>query len=694
MDVFNTNIWKTIPSLRIVLGLITGILFEYYFTIPLFLLLVVSVISIFLLFTYSLFPLKYKFNIAWIKGCLINIIFVVAGSLLLYNQSTEHQKNWIGNRYKQGIQVQITILEPLIQKDNFYKAIASIDEIKVKDKWEQSSGKVLLYLRKDSIPYNYQYGSIIITTAPLISINSAENPGGFDYKRYCLFQGISHQVFINSNQLIFVKNSIPSYLHYYLFKLRDNVLNALKVYLPHTRAYGVAEALLIGYRNDLDREIVQAYSSTGVVHIIAISGLHLGMLYGSLVLFFNLFPKRKWVTILKPIVILIIIWGFALIAGGVPSIMRSAFMFSFILVAAIIDKHSKIYNTLSLSALCMILYNPFCIWDVGFQLSYAAVLSIILYSGTIKEWFTFKNKILKYLWQLNAVTISAQIWTFPLIIYYFHQFPRLSIICNLIVVPISCIILYGEIILLMVGVFIPKMAIYAGKAVQFSIETMNYFIERMSTIKWSIWEGLKLSPLQTILLFFFIFFLIGWLTTASKRKLFMALGVMFLVLAIRCVDFLLINRQQKIIIYNISKYSDIELMNGFATTCYMDSILMNENSFLYSYHLKPAHIEKRAKIIKHFSLCNAIIFNNKRIVVIDRPMKLGLSAHPILVDLLIIAHNPPVSLTQLSTIFSCKQIVIDGSNSMWKTDQMLKENKTLLLPLYITQSKGAFIEIL
>ena len=693
-NVSGKNIWRSIPSLRIVIGLIIGILFEYYYSIPLKLVYIITALVILMLFFLLSTSLKFRFNTEWISGLSLSIICIGVGCFIAYNYNVMNQPSWIDNNYKDNQKILLTLQEPLTEKDHFYKAVASVELIQNNNQRLKTSGNVLVYIRKDSTPSYMGYGSQIVTNATLTPITNAGNPGGFDYARYCLFQGITHQVFINADQYVFISNTIPSHIYFYLFKLRDNVLGSLKMFLPHQRAYGVAEALLIGYRNDLDREIVQAYSNTGVVHIIAISGLHLGMLYGSMVLFFNLFKRKRWTKFVKPIVILIVIWGFALIAGGVPSIMRSAFMFSFILISEIINKKTKIYNTLSLSALCMILTNPFCIWDVGFQLSYAAVLSIIMYSGKIKEWFYLKNKVLQYLWQLNAVTISAQIWTFPLIIYYFHQFPRLVFISNMIVVPLSCIILYAELFLLIIATISSTIAVFAGKAVQISIEGMNWFIYRMSSMKFGIWEGLKVNPLQTILLFFLIYYIVMWLQDKSRTKLMMALAIGNMVLLIRCYDYISINRnQQKIMVYNIPKYSVIELMNGSSTISYTDTGIIN-GDFTNNFHLKPAHIQNRAKIMIQPAIPNLILVNNKRIVVMNKPFLQKHIGKPIPIDVLIISHNPHTSLSQLMKVFDCKQIVIDGSNNMWKTEQMIKENKTLLLPLITTQDKGAYIRSL
>ncbi len=691
MDVLNNNIWKTIPSLRIVIGLILGILLEYYFNTPLLYIYFTIVVCFVILLLHLLVPLKFRFKINSINGIAINILCVSLGAMLVFYNNIEHQKQWIGNTYQEGNKIQITLQEPLVLKNNFYKAIASIDAIEIDHKWTKAIGGILVYIRKDSTSIEYGYGSTIITNATLNTISNAGNPGGFNYTRYCFFQGITHQVFINQNQYIYTGNRIPSKLYYCLFKIRDHVLNSLKLYLPDKGAYSIGEALLIGYRNDLDTELVQAYSNTGVVHIIAISGMHLGMLYGTLILFFNLIPRKKWVVIVKPIVILTILWGFTLIAGAVPSILRSAFMFTFILFSEIFNKKSKIYNTLSLSALCMIVYNPFCIWDVGFQLSYAAVLSIIMFSKNVSGWFVFKNKILHYIWNMNAVTISAQVWTFPLIIYYFHQFPRLVLISNLVVVPLSCIILYGEIFLLFIGSLATSAGILFGKLIQLSINGMNLFIIKMSALKLGTWEGIKVTPLQTIFLFCFITFLSIWLLYKSKKHLFIAIVFLLVTVSIRFIDYLVINQQHQLIVYNIPKYSTIEVSEGNYTNCYSDTGI-DKNSFLYNFHIKPAHINNRTEHLTNFAIPNYLELNNTRIVILNRHIKANINSTNIAADMVILSHNPGIPLQQIVNLFNCNKIVIDGSNSMWKTQIITNENEGLHLPLYNTQSNGAFIK--
>src|SRR6185436_8991967 len=190
---------------------------------------------------------------------------------------------------------------------------------------------------------------------------------------------------------------------------KDRVLEILSKYIPGAKESGLAKALLIGYKDELDKNLVQAYASTGVVHIIAISGLHLGIIYGLLTLVFSPLQKIiqwKWATIS---LILVGLWLFSFLAGAGPSVLRSAFMFSMIVLGSTLSKHFNVFNNLAFSAFALLCYNPYWLWDAGFQLSYAAVISIVLFFKWIYNWVYFTNKFIDFAWKLIAVTLSAQI---------------------------------------------------------------------------------------------------------------------------------------------------------------------------------------------------------------------------------------------------------------------------------------------
>ncbi|HXL58581.1 MAG TPA: ComEC/Rec2 family competence protein, partial [Chitinophagaceae bacterium] len=264
--------FKKYPFAKLLMPLIAGIILQWYVQLPLNFILTTAIIISVLLIVFLFFPLEKKFSLRWLQGFLIMLFFVMLGAGITYTNDVRNQSGWMGNYYKTGTPLIITLEEPLVEKNNSYKALASADAVKQNNQWKNTKGKILVYFKKDSIAPDLTYGSRIMIHAPLQTIVNSGNPGTFDYNRYCLFQSITHQVFLKQDQYIVLPNKNINWLQQKLFEIRNATIRTLQKYIRGEKEQGVAEALLIGYRNDLDKELVQAYSNTGVVHIIAISG--------------------------------------------------------------------------------------------------------------------------------------------------------------------------------------------------------------------------------------------------------------------------------------------------------------------------------------------------------------------------------------------------------------------------------------
>ena len=209
--------------------------------------------------------------------------------------------------------------------------------------------------------------------------------------------------------------------------------------------------LLLGKRSDLDENIYQQYVDAGAVHILAISGLHVGIITAILLLLLQKMPNLGFYRPLRYFILLAGLWTFALIAGASPSVLRATIMFSFVGLGTLIRRKQGRFDALMLSMLFLLLINPYYLYDVGFQLSYAAVFSIMKFYPVMRKWWLPKNKYIRWIWSLFLVGLSAQIVVFPISLYYFHQFPILFFVSNLVVVPLLQPILIGGIIALCLG---------------------------------------------------------------------------------------------------------------------------------------------------------------------------------------------------------------------------------------------------
>lgn len=679
------------PFLRLIIPLITGILIQFYFGFSIFLLSLLAGVSVVLISIFFAVTFLKRYYFGWLAGIAVNLLLIVMGALIVLNNDIRNKKNWIGNFDKDSIAVLATIEEPLVEKAKSYKAEASVATVFVNGKWQEASGKILLYFAKDSNLPALKYGSQVLFYKTLRPIKNSGNPGSFDYRQYSALQGIYHQVFLKNNEYKATNTTAPNVLTNQLFDIRNSVIRKLQQYIQGNREAGVAEALLIGYRNDLDKDLVQAYSNTGVVHIIAISGMHLGMIYGALIFLFKPFKKYQWTRWVKPIVILAVLWIFTLLAGAVPSILRSAVMFTFIVLGEAINRKSSIFNTLAASAFVMLCIDPYYLWDVGFQLSYAAVVGIVLFSKPVYNWFYIRNKLIDFSWKLTSVTISAQILTLPIIFYAFHQFPNLFLITNCVIVPLSSIILFAELILL-ISSFFPVLASITGFITGKMLAFMNGFIEWINKMPFAVYDEIQNNIAETILLYFFIISICYWLLIKNKSALFAALASALIFIIFDGYENFVLMQQQKIIVYNIPKHNAIDFIAGKKYAFVGDTALLNDG-YLINFNLKPSrtlHRIKPANNLKSLFISHPFVqFQGKRILMIDRPFKFHNPAK-IPVDLIVISNNAGVYVSELANVFDCKQYVFDGSNSFYKINRWKKDCDSLHLPHYSTPDKGAF----
>lgn len=640
----------------------------------------------------SIFSFKNKYSLVVIKGVLLVLLYVVIGGFLAFAKNDRNNKLWLGNYFTGKQTIIATLKENIIAKEKSYKAMASVDAVYLNNKWQKTSSNILLYFKKDSTVPLLQYGSQIIIKKNLNSIINSGNPGGFNYAEYCSFQHIYFQGFLKDEDYKILTTSSTNAFELFLINLRNNILTTLRENIKNKDELSIAQALLIGYRDELDRDLVRAYSNTGVVHIIAISGLHLGMIYALIVLLFKPFSKYKWTRFIKPITIIVILWLFSLIAGMAPSILRSAIMFTAIAIGDAMNKKSNIYNSLSISAIIILLVNPFSLWDVGFQLSYTAVLSIILFSPYIKNWFYFKNKILQNFWNLNAITLSAQVLTLPVVLYHFHQFPTLFLITNILAVPWSALILYAELLLMILGFFKP-IAQVIGNITEWMIGVMNSYIVKVDSLSFAVIENLQITIVQACCVLVLVVCICYWLIQKNKKFLFVAMAFAIVFLGIRTADFINRYQQQKLIVYNVPSHTAIDIIEQRQHFFIGDSI-MNEEGFLKNFHIKPSRILHRTQATQElhniYYQKNYIYSKNKIVVIVDKPLQ-QTSSKKIPVDVVVVTKNPKLYINNLLSVYDCKTIVFDGSNSNYKVDYWKKDCDSLNIKYHDCAQSGAYV---
>jgi competence protein ComEC len=691
MPKYGIPIWKAMPLLRMLLPLMAGILLQYYCQIPIWYCIIPAIAGCCLLLVYLRLSNSLKFVTSWFTGVAITLCFISIGGCISYQKNIENQSNWIGKYYVDKAPVLVTLQEPLIEKAKSYKALASAEVVFSNGIGHRVSGNLLVYFKKDTMRPSLDYGSQIIIYKSLQPITNSGNPGAFNYHQYCYFQNISYQVFITPADYHLLTSTHTLFFDKWLIKARMGALSILRQNIKNVESLGLAEALLIGYRDDLDKTLVQAYSNTGVVHIIAISGLHLALIYGLLITLLRPFQRFRFFGLIKPLVILSVLWGFSFIAGAAPSILRCTVMFTFIVLGETLNKRSNIYNNLAASAFTILLFSPFSLWDVGFQLSYAAVFSIVLFEKHIQNSLYFTNKLLKKAWELISITLSAQILKLPIILYYFHQFPTLFLFTNLFAVPLSGLILYEELFLLVVSPLAIAGKI-TGAVTGWCIGLMDDLIKRVDGLPLLTLQSLQISLLQTLLLYIVIAGMAWWLLQKQNKGLILAFTGLLAFFVIRSIDFIECIQQQKLIVYNVPNHQAIDVVVGRSYKFSGDSIL-SEDGFLKKFHLTPSRILYRISPDQYTipGQDQVLLSTRKKIILIDKPINTAVMGTKIKADLIIISKNPKISLGQLIEVFDCNEYIFDASNPLWKINKWKKECSNLHLHSYSIPERGAFV---
>jgi len=686
-------VWKEAPFIRLIIPFIAGIICEWYYPLPVPAAWSLLAISSLALWLFSFIPLSYQYRTQWWNGLWLHSILFITGYLLIYYKDVRHHNNCITRQYIAGNAVLVTIEEPLSEKDQSFKTVASVQAVFSDHSVHSARGNILLYFHKDSTSLHLQYGTQLILYKKLLPVKNTGNPGSFDYQRYCIFQGILYQVYLKQGEYMALKIKNESLIRKHLLSTEEKIVSILKKFIPGKKEAGLAEAMLIGYKEDLDKTLIQSYSNTGVVHIVAISGLHLALIYWLLALLCKPFRHRAFTRYVQPVIIIAGLWLFSLTTGGSPSIMRSAVMFTCVVIGSGLRRKTSLYNSLAASAFLLLCYDPFWLWDAGFQLSYTAVLSLGIFFKPIYDLLFFQNKLPDLIWKPTAVTLAAQILTAPVSVYLFHQFPNFFLLANLPAVPLSSIIIIAEIVLCVVSV-IPVMATGTGYLLQHLIYWLNTYIEKIGKLPFATSNDLQINLLQLVCMYTCICAIAWWLINKKKTGVWIALTSLLVFTAVRTMVIYNAIHQKKLIIYNIPKHSAIDVIIGREYLFRGDSSLQ-QNETVYKFYLQPCRLLHR--VINPYYTGNLLVWKNffrygrTSFFVVDRSFEVEKPAEKIVVDILILSKNAPVLISQITDVFTCRKMVFDSSIPLWKVNKWKQECTQMGIPCHTVSEQGAFV---
>lgn len=606
--------------------------------------------------------------------------------------ATDSSSYWLAEVQAEGIATPKTIKVPL-----------RLEASRTNGGWQQEEGDLMLYIRKDSLLRIPAKGDQLLVKMAPVEIPGPLNPYAFNYKAYMETQGICCQAFVTAadvQQLREAPAGFSAGVKGMALDVRQWASRQLATHVSGEQEKAIANALLLGYRELLDEEINQAYATAGVMHVLAVSGLHVGFLYLFLQLLFRPWRRHRWLKWAGFSVSLLILWSYAFVTGLSPSVLRAVIMFSFIAFAQQLKRHSGIYNALAMAAFILLLYDPFMLRAVGFQLSFLAVFGIVYLQPRFSGWYKGENRFLKKGVDLFTVSLAAQLATFPLGLYYFGQFPTYFFLTNLLVVPAASLMLGLGFLFLFSSLFSQMAAAGFGWMLGYLVQLVNKVVFAAEWLPFSSIAG-SLNATQLWLL---ILFLLALILLFHDKKFYQSLLAAGLGVALLVSFFYQTSeqkQQQKLVLFHMPGHAALQLADGGQEYLYSPSALPEQQ---LKFTVRPNRValglasgkELHARApfepaMVHNPSYDLLVWRGYSLAYVHAPLPQPCTqSAPLVLDFVVLGGNAVKDLDLLSCYFRADKLLIDGSNQIYVQKRLQQQAERLNLPYYLTSGAGAF----
>jgi competence protein ComEC len=668
------------PLSKITIFFITGILAGYYLQPGLLCISFTVFLALLSLITSYFLSLKKKKLILFFSLNTYLVAFFIGCLTLLFHTESLQKTNYTNCKkvFEEPQQITFCLREKLKSNDYNDRYIAIINRIEN----QNYTGRIIVNIQKDSLSNLLVIGNTIRLKTTLQQNSSPKNPNQFDYARYLKDKQIYAQVFATKSE-IRINKTIKKDIWYYTAKLHSRIVNNLNKQHFAPTEMNVALALILGQRQEIASDIIQDYQFSGATHILSVSGLHVGFIM--LIIGFVLKPignTRKG-SFIKLLAILTSLFTFALISGLSPSVLRSVVMFSFLAIGNHLRRSNNTYHTLLVSLFLILLFEPYFLFDVGFQLSYLALFFIIWLQPELKNIWKPKNKIAMNIWNVLTVSFAAQIGTLPLCLYYFHQFPGLFFVTNIVIIPILSLVMIVGILVMILAVLntVPQFLI---QVLEKSIYLLNKVIHIVASFDSFVIRDISFNSHYLLAFYLCIILSIIWIKRPSFLKF---TGVLNAIIILQ-LSFIFtkkeIQSQKEIIVFNVKKKTIISKRNGKEVTIFGYNPLKDsaQNMILNSYLTANfCQLKKTSKIQ------NTLYLNHQKIYIIDSTTVYPKMINP---DILLLIQSPKINLERVLKNLHPGIIIADASNSysiqkIWKTT-CLKQK----IPFHSISEKGFY----
>lgn len=670
--------WLNFTVTKLTFSLIFGILIGYYFRISwstsclifggLFL-----VLCIFFWIARKQFIQTIGFGM---------IALITTASLGMVIESFHEEKNHAShyNHVEHTENIQFRIHEVLKSNSYYHRYVGKV--LRVND--SVASGKILVHVRKDSTMTTLPVDAILYTEKLPVEIKAALNPTSFDYKAYLNDRYIYKQVYLKTGEFLLTEN-VPKTLYGYAATLRNTIHSRLLEANFKTDELAVIEALLLGQRQQISKELQTNYANAGAIHILAISGLHVGILLFLLQFLLNPLERFNYGKSLKLLLLLSILWSFAFVSGLSASVVRAVTMFTAIVIATHFRRQTNTLQVLTVSMFFLLLCKPHFLFDVGFQLSYAAVFAIVVFQPLWKKLWNPRSFFGKSFWGLLTVSLSAQLGVLPLSLYYFHQFPGLFFVANLTIVPLLGIILAFGILVIVLAYFqwLPE---FLSTLYSFIIQQMNVFVSWIASHEQFVLTHIPMRFLQMIGCYLVLIALAQYIHLPKRRQLKVVLYSVLVCQGLWFFDrFQAFPTTNSFAIFHQTKATILAKQQGTYLQLFHD---LDSSATAKNFTIKQQRQKDFIENITQDCLQNVYAINDSYLLRID---SLGMYKIPQLKpEYVLLSNSPKVNLNRVIAELKPKYIIADGSNYRSYIQRWKAAAKKQKIPFHYTGEKGFF----
>jgi competence protein ComEC len=680
------NFLQRTPFFRLFIALVAGIVYFRYFEISISALIVASFCSATIIVA-SLFFKKTEnqFRLRWLFGVGSFILLFIIGYSLSYINESKATFTPLNQQHT----FIVTTKSATQEKTKSYRCEVELSKVLINNNWENAQGNAIIYFEKSDKAKQLLINDKLIIRTTFKTPPGKENPGGFDYAAYLKQNGIGATAYLNATDWYKTNEHTTFSIVRQANIARAYLLSIYEKYGITDYEYAVLAALTVGYTDDLSPDLRASYSAAGAMHILSVSGLHVGIVYVVIAFLLSFLKKNRFQLLLRAVLIVLFLWSYAFITGLSPSVIRSAFMFSFVAIGTSLERKSQIYNTVFMSAFIMLLIEPNYLYNIGFQLSYTAVLSIVIFQKPFASLLPVRSKLAGWCRDLLTVSIAAQIGTLPFTLYYFQQFPNYFLLTNLIAIPLSSIIIYLAMALLAIST-ISIVASTVAFILKWALWALNFSIVSIYELPYST-SIFTLDFIQMLLFVTAITCITMYFYTKNAKSIILGLIAVLGILGISLQVIYSTSQTNKIIVYASQKHTHINFIEKGKNYIFTNNEEeLNKIALLYWRQQKIGET-KNINETNYFRN-NYVFFATKKIAIAKNEFWTKKSlASPLSVDLLIIGNKLKPKAKYLFENIKPKLVVVDKTISAWYTESIRKACSEKSIAFYSVAESGAYV---